>query len=302
MAGRETSIPNTDYFELQSAHVGDTFGVWVTRPVEYDTQPGVSYPVLYLLDGNLTSLVLAPYVEWRSYDLIDATTPFIAVSIGYLGTTTQTWLTKRTRDLVPNGEPLSAAALRSLRTHPAFASWTKEERDDYHASVGGGHADRFLACLEQELMPAIEQRYPVDRGRAGLWGYSSGGLFALYTAFEQAGGFAAIGAGSPAVLTQDSTIFGLEEQARASGGVTPVSLHLTLNASELTGPDSGCRDFAIQFARLVDLLHRDDLDGLRFSATILTGESHATGWTQSFLSFVRAFLSTGNHTTGSEHE
>ncbi len=286
-------IPNTDYFEFRSAHVGDTFGVWVTRPVEYELQPDASYPVLYLLDGNLTSLVLAPYVEWRSYDLIDATAPYVAVSVGYVETGTRSWLTKRTRDLLPHGEPLSAGAEHSLRANQAFASWTKEEKDDYLASVGSGHADRFLACLEQELMPAIEQRYRVDRGRAGLWGYSSGGLFALYTAFEQAGGFAAIGAGSPAVLTPDSTIFALEEQARDSGGVTPVDLHLTLNAAELTGTEPGYRDFAIQFARIVDLLHRDAIDGLRFSATILTGESHATGWTQSFLSFVRASAAPG---------
>jgi predicted alpha/beta superfamily hydrolase len=263
----------------------------VTLPVGYEAHGADLYPVLYVIDGNLTAATLAPYVEWYSYDLIESVTPFIVVSIGYGNVTTRTWLTKRARDLVPAGEPMSSSTIESLYANQAFANWTDEERQQYIESARGGHADRFLAFLENELAPAVEQRYRVDRRRVGLWGYSYGGLFALYAVFKQSGLFASIGASSPAVLTPESQVFAVEKQASTSGEVSPVFLHLSLNAVELTGKDAGCRAFAIQFARLVDVLYGNALDGLRFEARILTGESHATGWTQSFLTFVRSVYS-----------
>ena len=46
------TLPRTDYFELDSAHVGDRFAVWVTTPVYYDRDPDVRFPAIYVTDGN----------------------------------------------------------------------------------------------------------------------------------------------------------------------------------------------------------------------------------------------------------
>lgn len=288
------AIDNTDYFELESTAVGGRFGVWVTRPVGYDANRAEPYPAVYVLDGNMTAPVLNPYVEWFGYDLIDTFIPFVTVVIGYTGTDARDWLSLRARDLIPAGEPVSESVLAGLRQTAATAGWTQDERDRYLERIQGGCADRFLTFCESELAPYIEQRYRIGGRRTGLWGYSYGGLFALYALFRQSGTFSCVGAGSPGVLTSDSQIFRLLRQyaAGAAGAdINPASLHLTLHASEITAKHWGSRDLAIQFTRLVDALYRGDIKGLDFTARILTGETHATGWTQSFMSFVRSYYS-----------
>jgi hypothetical protein len=234
----------------------------------------------------MTALALAPYVEWLTYDLEQDYTPFVLVTVGYPGERAEAWVSLRARDLVPPGEPLSESTTAGMIEHAATVGWAEAQLEEYLATVRGGAADRFLAFIENELAPAVAERYHVALDGAALWGYSYGGLFALYALFNQIGTFATIGASSPGVLTAENRIFELELEARESG-VRPVSLYLTMNAVELTGRVWTYRDLAIQFARLVDLLHRDRIEGLTFSVDVLSDESHATGWTQAFLSFVR---------------
>jgi predicted alpha/beta superfamily hydrolase len=288
MADAASPIANTDYFELDSEHVGGRSGIWVTRPVGYDPDASEPYPVVYLLDGQFAAAGLAPYVEWLAYDLIDAFAPFVAVVVGYTGDDAARWLTLRNRDLVPPDEPLAESMIAAIRKDAETMGWTPEEEREYTNLVKDGRADRFLAFLERELAPRIAGDYHVGAGQAGLWGYSYGGLFALYALFAQSGTFATIAAASPGLMTPESGIFELARQAKAVGGVQAASLFLTLNAAELTGKEWVYRDLAIQYARLVDVLWREEIPGLEFSAHILAGESHATGWTQAFLAFVRS--------------
>src|SRR5689334_18643034 len=95
------TIANTESFELDSEHVGGRFAIWVTCPVGYDPDRAEPYPVVYVLDGNMTAAAVAPYVEWTAYDLIEEFEPFVAVTIGYAGEDADNWLVLRNRDLVP---------------------------------------------------------------------------------------------------------------------------------------------------------------------------------------------------------
>ena len=67
-----------------------------------------------------------------------------------------------------------------------------------------------------------------------------------------------------------------------------MQLHLTVNELEITGRSHIYRDLGIQFARLVDRLWLSDHAGLDFTARILPSDTHMTGFTQSFLSYLRA--------------
>jgi hypothetical protein len=42
-----------DYFPLQSRAVGRPFHIYVRLPAGYDTTADISYPVIYVLDGDL---------------------------------------------------------------------------------------------------------------------------------------------------------------------------------------------------------------------------------------------------------
>jgi hypothetical protein len=282
------TLPDTDYFELDSAHVGGRFAIWVTRPVDYERDAATRFPALYVTDGNVSAAMLAPYVQHTAFDLIGAFQPFLQVTVGYTPAEAAGWLTLRSRDLVPAGEPAPPSVLDAVAADAETAGWTQDEQDEYIRMIQSGRAAQFLAFLETELRPVIENRYRVLDGATGLFGYSYGGLFSLYALMRQSPMFRRYGAGSPGVLSADSQVFALERQLAGSrAGFGDVQLHLTVNELEITGRSHCYRDLGIQFARLIDVLWLSGHAGLDFSARILPGDTHMTGFTQSFLSYLR---------------
>jgi uncharacterized protein len=285
------TLPSTDYFEVDSASVGGRFAVWVTRPVDYDRDER-RYPALYVTDGNVSAAMLAPYAEHTAFDLISAFQPYLQVTVGYPPAQAADWLTLRNRDLVPADEPAPPSMIAAVAADAETAGWTQEEHDEYLRSIREGRAAQFLTFLEDELRPLVESQYRIDSEASGLFGYSYGGLFSLYALMRQSPMFRRYGAGSPGVLDAGSQIFRLERGLAERGqGFTDVQLHLTVNELEITGRSHVYRDLGIQFARLIDQLYLSDHQGLDFTARILPADSHMTGFTQSFLSFLRACYS-----------
>ena len=286
------TLPLTDYFELDSAHVGARLAIWVTRPVSYEADGDTRYPAIYVTDGNVAAAMLAPYGQHTAFELITAFQPYLQVTVGYPPDQAPEWLTLRTRDLVPDGEPAPQSIIDAVAVDAETAGWTQEEHDEYIRSIQNGRAAEFLAFFEDELRPVIEDRYRVLDGATGLFGYSYGGLFTLYALMRKSPMFQRYGAGSPGVLHPDSQIFRLEQQLADSGaGFDDVQLHLTLNELEITGRSHCYRDLGIQFARLIDKLWLSGHAGLDFSARILPSDTHMTGFTQSFLSYIRCCYS-----------
>lgn len=282
------TLPATDYFELDSAHVGGRLAIWVTKPVDYDRGDDARYPAVYVTDGNVAAAMLAPYAEHTAFELITAFQPYMQVTVGYPPDQAPEWLTLRTRDLVPSGEPAPQSIIDAVAADAETAGWTQDEQDEYIRSIQSGRAAEFLAFFEEELRPVIEERYRVLDGATGLFGYSYGGLFTLYALMRQSSMFQRYGAGSPGVLHPDSQIFRLEQQIADGGsGFGDVQLHLTINELEITGRSHCYRDLGIQFARLIDKLYLSGHEGLEFSARILPSDTHMTGFTQSFLSYIR---------------
>lgn len=62
-----------------------------------------------------------------------------------------------------------------------------------------GGAEKFYSFIEQELIPAIENKYPVNTECRTLLGHSLGGYFALWCSFTQTKKFKHIVAISPSI-------------------------------------------------------------------------------------------------------
>jgi uncharacterized protein len=282
------TLPSTDYFELESAHVGGRFAIWVTRPVGYQSSEEVRYPAIYVTDGNVSAAMLAPYAEHTAFDLISAFQPYLQVTVGYTADDAADWLTLRNRDLVPADEPAPPSMIAAVAADAATGGWSQEQHDEYLRLIHSGRAAQFLAFLEDELRPVVAERYRVLPGETGLFGYSYGGLFTLYALFRQSPMFNRFGAGSPGVLSASSQIFALEKQIAERGdGFAGVQLHMTVNELEIVGRSHVYRDLGIQFANLVNTLYLSNHPGLEFTARILSDDSHMTGFTQAFLSYLR---------------
>ena len=166
--------------------------------------PAAGYPALVLVDGQalFATAVSAARLQAARAE-VTGVAPAVIVGIGYPGAALFD-AERRQRDLLP---------------------------------VEGG-ADRFLASIVQEILPAVERFAPLDPARRTLAGHSYGGLFALHALFTRPGLFAAHVAGSPSIWWGERAILATEERFRAASGFAG-RLLITLGEAEQDGPDGG---------------------------------------------------------------
>ncbi|MFF2377665.1 alpha/beta hydrolase [Streptomyces xiamenensis] len=276
-------LPDTEYLEI-TARSGHRYGVWVTTPPGYadSTDP---LPLIYVLDGNWTVGLTAPLIVSQA-DPYLTIAPYIQVTIGYTGEEAAAWAQIRNRDLVPPGEPIGDDTLATLAAARDAGTMTQEQIDVYLAELEEAHADVFLDFLTGELHPHLRSKLRVSDSGHGLFGYSYGGLFALYTWLRETGLFASVGAGSPGVTSKDSQIFTLVDALPDPGEDTAAPrLHITLNEAEVLGDIPFYRGMARHVLTTVEQLHTRGRSEQVSHA--LLRETHVTGLQASFLSYLK---------------
>ncbi|MFX3636750.1 MAG: alpha/beta hydrolase [Candidatus Pristimantibacillus sp.] len=178
-------FPGTKQLIMHARRNGREYRIFVSSPASPPPEEG--YPVLYALDGNASfaSLTEAMRLFSRSPHGIE---PAVVVSIGY-----------------DSNEPIA--------TNQRFYDYTEQAdsselppRPDGTAWPETGGADLFLAFIEEELKPAIERRFIIDRKRQALFGHSLGGLFVLHVLFTQPALFNTYIAGSPSIWWKNNSL------------------------------------------------------------------------------------------------
>lgn len=290
--GFSTRIAELDlkYFEIDSDIVGSRFAVSVSQPAR--TTDGAPLPVVYALDSQWHG---AGYEKTHSaLTKVESTRPvqpYVQVSIGYpLGDDVDP-IALRNRDLVPQGEPHPEGFAEYIRHHIGGDGEpvSDEKFAEFFAQLSNARADRFLAFIEQELHPVIVRDFGVTGEDAGIFGFSYGGLFALY-ALTQSSLFTRFGAGSPGILVPESKIFDLyrEFAARSADAEREVKAHISVAEREIFGPVQTYRRLGIQTARFYDLLCEEPVPGLRVTTDLIVGEDHESGAIDAYRSFIRA--------------
>jgi uncharacterized protein len=159
--------------------------------------------------------------------------------------------------------------------------------DAYVQQLADTHADAFLDFLTHELHHHLQSQFRVSNTGHGLFGYSYGGLFAIYAWLRGAGPFATVGAGSPGIVDPKSQVFnllrGLPE--RSEGSDTP-HLHVTLNKAEVLGDIPVYRGLARNVLDFLEELHATGRS--QVVSRSLLNETHVTGVQASFLSYLKA--------------
>jgi predicted alpha/beta superfamily hydrolase len=276
-------LADTDYFEL-TASSGRRYGVWVTTPPGHaDTTDPL--PLVYVVDGNFAVGLTAPLIVTQADPYLEVA-PYIQVSVGYAGDEAANWATIRNRDLVPPGEPVSQVMVSTLTAARDAGTMSQEQVDAYLGELADTRADVFLDFLTDELHPHLQSRLRVSESGHGLFGYSYGGLFALYAWLRGAAAFSTFGAGSPGVLAAESRIFDLIDALPADRtGSATARLHLTVNEVELLGAISIYRGMAQNVLTVVDRLH--DKGRAADVSSALLRETHVTGLQASFLEYLK---------------
>lgn len=277
-------LPDTEYLEV-TAQSGRRYGVWVTTPPGYadSTDP---LPLIYVVDGNWTVGLTAPLIVIQA-DPFLTIGPYIQVTIGYAGEEAAAWEHLRNRDLVPPGEPVSEEMVATVEWARDTGKMTQEQMEAYLAELSDTQADAFLEFITTEIHPQLQSRLRVSESGHGLFGYSYGGLFALYAWLREAAPFTTFGAGSPGVVSADSQIFNLVEALPERGeDSAPPRLHITLNEAEALGDIPIYRGMARNVLAVLEQLHAKGRSE-QVSNKMLR-ETHVTGLQASFLSYLKA--------------
>lgn len=283
-----TLFPLTRYFEVDSEIAGARFSALVTVPMQYDADETQRYPVVYQIDGSLYFAATAPFHMPGQFDVMSPLRPFIMVSIGYSQEESHAWDWLRVRDLVPPGEVVPDLFHQTLDGNVAAGLVSEQDARRYRALLANPAADKFLAFLEKELHPLLTASYSIDEEDVGLWGFSYGGLFTSYVMLEGSDLFRRVGAGSPGI-TGESQIFKLYDDAVASErDFSGRQLHVTIGAREAADPGVYQWLTARGTGELLAQTSLKPLSGLEVSSEIIPLETHLTGGTSAWFSFLRA--------------
>ena len=152
-------IAPADHYAIKSAETGRPHHVFVRLPEGYE-QSEKTYPVVYLLDGDILFPIIAAYHLLLAFD--EPVPDAIIVGVGY-GTFDRDKGNYRAVDY--STPPLPEEFRRGV---------------DDGAPDGG--AARFQNFLRDEVFPLIESTYRADPARRILLGQSRGAHFILYSA------------------------------------------------------------------------------------------------------------------------
>ena len=149
-AADKVNLYNTQVKVFHSQIIADDFYLFISFPDDYD-QSDKKYPVLYLLDGDVTfgmATSIARYLQFGN-----KIPELIIVGIGY-GTLKKSEGNMKSRD---------------------YTISPKRGRSE----TGG--APKFREFLKEELIPYIEVTYRATPDERTISGYSLGSLFAIDT-------------------------------------------------------------------------------------------------------------------------
>ncbi|QHT58563.1 alpha/beta hydrolase [Paenibacillus lycopersici] len=246
------TIPGTDQWVMRAARTGREYRIYTYVPP--GPPPGQGYPVLYSLDGNASfgSLAEAMRLQARPPHGFE---PGIVVGIGY-DSDEPIVSERRFYDYTEKADPAK------LPERPNRAAWPET-----------GGADGFLAFIEEELKPAMERRFPIDRERQSLFGHSLGGWFALHALAERPEAFSAYIAGSPSIWWNGSAILDRLPHAlrrlQESAGLSGMALYIGMGADEKPSMKADAE-------RLHALLQPCRAGGLRLHYRAFEGEGHVS--------------------------
>ena len=224
--------------KINSAVLGEERTILVRVPPGYETTK-LSYPVLYMTDGNAHIGHTSSSVEFLARN--GRMSEMIVVGITN---------TDRTRDLSPTHVKTTVAGGNSALRFPT-----------------SGGADKFLKFIETELIPEIEKRYRVHQYRI-LAGHSLGGLFTIHTMLSRPELFQSYVAVSPALHWDNQVAVKRAEDFFKARKELPVTLFMSLGREP--GPiEDG-------FYQLKQVLEKNQTKDFDWKAQVLEDEDHGS--------------------------
>ena len=241
-----TIINDSFTHRIQSAHVdGMEYLINVHLPPTYDMSQD-SYPVIYYTDAFFTTEIVTGTKKILEFSGKIANT--ILVGISHNGDIMQ-FVVNRSRDLIPTHIPQDKVIV-----YP-------------EATPASGGASQFLAFIEQELFPFVENEYRVDTSNRGLIGSSYGGLFAAWTMANRPELFQRYIIASPALYWDDYLFLRHEEELWRKTQTLNAKVYLSVGEREL-------EPFLQSVKRFLERFTAHNYTGFEFTCHILRDRDH----------------------------
>lgn len=229
-------IAGTQWLHLFSAITNKEYDLYINLPRGYGDSTR-TFPVLFLLDAQWDfPLVQAIYGE-QYYDGFIPEMVIVGI----------TWGGKN-----PDYDKLRAHDLTP----------TDVSRDG-----SCGNAPKFLSFLVKELIPYVEGKFRIKPNDRTLMGSSLGGLFTLYTMFQEPGIFTRYVLTSPALQWDGGMIYSLHKSY--------ADQHKELDAKLFMG--IGEYETVMEFQNFADELRAKDYKKLQLETKVIAGMGHSGG-------------------------
>lgn len=215
---------------------GREYHLSIALPDSYKTSTQ-SYPVIYVLDGDFNFSVAAGLTRFSNW--FRRIPELIIVGIGYDIKTTDEFVALRDLDFDVPGMPGAAS---------------------------DSAPDRFLEALTQEIIPFVDANYRTIPSDRCLQGYSSSGIFVLYTLFQQPDAFQRYISGSPILGATYDYWVQHDAKLAARDGSNPIQIYVSVGELE--------ENDLPNFQKFVAFLEQGNYPGLTVSSEIYAGEGH----------------------------
>ena len=208
----------------------------IKLPESYNDSIKKAYPVMYALDAQWSF----PYLMEAQHSLLydNLVQEMIYVGIAF----PQNWFANRNRDFTPTLTALDSAS---------------------------GGAPKFLDMIKKEIIPYIDSAYRTDKKNNGLLGGSSGGLFVLYTMFQQPSPFNRFIANSPSLWYDNQLMSKIEKTYSEKNHSLNAKLFLTSGGYEEEIDPGMFKNFLVQLAA-------SNYKGLEMESLVVDKTGHLT--------------------------
>lgn len=236
----EVAIAGTQLRHLHSYINDENYDIYINLPAGYNDTIQ-NYPVVYLIDAQWDfPLVSAIYGE-QYYDGFMPSSVIVGI----------TW----------NGNNPNYDSLRARD----FTPTTMNQPSRF------GNGPNFLKSIKEEVIPFIEKNYRISSNRT-LMGSSYGGLFTLYTLFNETNLFNNYILTSPAILFDKGVINKYEKEYHEKNSKLPVRLYMAIGDYE---------DTAL-LQKFVDSIKNRDYEKLKFQNDVIENKGHSGAKAEGF--------------------
>lgn len=272
-------IPPAERFFLYSRHVEDDFFISVSQPITFEGDEQ-RLPVVVITDGDAQFDCLGAISHALQ---VESHIPrHILVAIGYANGGLLDGQRKRCRDLITDDFPVKLHHIGSENSFtdilpPGPKTW--------------GHADDFLAFLEEKLLPHIDEQFPTIPSGRTYFGHSQGGFFGLHAFLNKPDLFDNYALSSPGLAdAETSSIFSVLDASLPDS--IPVEKKFFISTGDLEETEPGYDRFRItsNAKKMAGMLsdRAESKDSVHF--TSFANENHLSVWPLAFSQSIRHLM------------